>query len=250
MPRYKITIEYDGTKISGWQRQVNSSSVQQFIEDAIENFSQERVTIHGAGRTDSGVHALAQVAHFDLKKTFPPFVVLRAINYFLRPNRIVITDCVEIEESFHARFSAKKRHYRYMILNRKAESTLDSDRCWHVREELNIEKMQQAANNLIGDHDFTSFRAMRCQALSPLKTIDEIKIYKEEEKIIITIKAKSFLHHMVRNIVGTLVPIGLGKLAVEDMNRIIKAKNRKKAGATAPAHGLYFSKVEYNENTN
>jgi tRNA pseudouridine38-40 synthase len=164
-------------------------------------------------------------------------------------NKLNLTH-VEIDESFHARFSAKKRHYRYVILNRKAESALDSDRSWHVREELDIEKMQQAANYLIGDHDFTSFRAVRCQALSPLKTIDEIKIYKEDEKIIITIKAKSFLHHMVRNIVGTLVPIGLGKLAVEDMNRIIKAKNRKEAGATAPAHGLYFSKVEYDETTN
>lgn len=247
MPRYKITIEYDGTGISGWQRQINSSSVQQFIEEAIEKFSQEKVTVHGAGRTDSGVHALAQVAHFDLKKSYPDFIVQRAINHYLKPNRIIITDCEIVNETFHARFSAKKRHYRYIILNRPSPSSIDLDRSWHIREKLDIEKMQQAASILVGEHDFTSFRTMRCQALSPIKTIDEIKIHQEEEKIIVNISAKSFLHHMVRNIIGTIVPVGLGKISVEDISKIIQAKDRKEAGVTAPAQGLYFKKVEYHE---
>jgi tRNA pseudouridine38-40 synthase len=245
MPRYKITIEYDGTNISGWQRQLNSSSVQQFIEEAIGSFSHEKIVIFGAGRTDSGVHALAQVAHFDLEKTYPEHVVIRAINHFLRPNKIVITSCQIVDKNFHARFSAKKRHYRYVILNRAAISTLEENRSWHIREPLDIEKMQQAANFLIGHHDFTSFRATHCQALSPIKTLDEIKIYQEEEKIIITIKATSFLHHMVRNITGTLVPVGLGKLIPEDIKKILEEKIRRAAGPTAPAHGLYFSMVEY-----
>ncbi len=245
MPRYKITIEYDGSNISGWQRQLNSSSVQQFIEEAIEKFSLQKTIVHGAGRTDSGVHALAQVAHFDLEKQHPTYVVLRAINHFLRPHKIVITACEIVSEDFHARFSAKKRHYRYIILNRQALSALDANRSWHVKEFLSIEKMQQAANLLLGKHDFTSFRALHCQASSPIKTLDEIKIYREDEQIIIAIKAQSFLHHMVRNIVGTLVPIGMGKLAVEDMSKILEEKNRKAAGPTAPAHGLYFSMVEY-----
>lgn len=248
MPRYKITIEYDGTGISGWQRQINSSSVQQFIEEAIEKFSQEKVTVHGAGRTDSGVHALAQVAHFDLKKSYPDFIVQRAINHYLRPNRVIITYCEIVNETFHARFSAKKRHYRYIILNRSSPSSIDLDRSWHIREKLDIEKMQQASSILVGEHDFTSFRTMRCQALSPIKTIDEIKIHQEEEKIIVNISAKSFLHHMVRNIIGTIVPVGLGKISVEDISKIIQAKDRKEAGVTAPAQGLYFKKVEYDEN--
>ena len=245
MARYKIIIEYDGSDISGWQRQDNATSIQQFIEEAIENFSQEKVTIHGAGRTDAGVHSTGQVAHFDLTKDYPSYVVQRAINHFLRPNRIILVDCQIVETNFNARFSALKRHYRYVILNRSSPSVLTSHRAWHVREELDLEKLQEAANLLVGQHDFTSFRATHCQAQSPIKTLDEIKVYREGEQVIFTLKARSFLHHMVRNIIGTLILVGIGKWKVEDISKALEAKNRRSAGPTAPAHGLYFTKVEY-----
>jgi len=245
MPRYKIIIEYDGSGISGWQRQTNSNSVQQFIEEAIEKFSQEKVIIHAAGRTDAGVHALGQVAHFDLEKDYPSDVVKRAINHFLRPNKVIILNCQVIDNEFNARFSAIKRHYRYVILNRKSPSVLEVNKVWHVHEDLDIEKLQIAANLLIGQHDFTSFRATHCQAQSPIKTLDEIKIYREGEKVIFTLKARSFLHHMVRNIVGSLVLVGVGKWQVEDITKALQAKNRRSAGPTAPACGLYFVQVDY-----
>lgn len=249
MTRYKITIEYDGINFAGWQRQSNAPSIQQCIEEAIEKFSRETPSIYGSGRTDAGVHAHAQVAHFDLEKEYTPQSIIGAINHFIKPHRIVITHCEITSNDFHARFSAKKRHYRYLILNRNAPSSLDANRSWHIRAKLNIEAMQLAADSIIGQHDFTSFRATHCQALSPIKTLDEIKIYQQDEQIIITIKARSFLYHMVRNIVGTLIPIGLGKLKIEEMSKILKSKDRKNAKVTAPAHGLYFSMVEY-ENTN
>ena len=245
MPRYKIIIEYDGGNISGWQRQAHSSSIQQFIEEAIEKFSKEKVTIHAAGRTDAGVHALGQVAHFDLTKNYSTKEVQGAINYFLRPNKIIILDCEIVNETFHARFSAIKRHYRYVILNRKPSSVIDADRAWHIRDSLDIEKLQQAANLLLGKHDFTSFRALHCQAQSPIKTLDEIKVFAEGEKVIFTLKATSFLHHMVRNIVGSLVLVGTGKWKVDDIAKVLEARDRRSAGPTAPAHGLYFAKVEY-----
>ncbi len=245
MPRYKVIIEYDGTKLSGWQRQKNSHSVQQFIEEAIEKFSREIVVVHAAGRTDAGVHAIGQVAHFDLKKRYSTKEVQSAINYFLKPNKIIIISCEEVDEIFHSRFSALKRYYRYEILNRKSSSVFDQDRAWHIRETLDIQSMQLAANHLIGKHDFTSFRAAQCQARSPIKTIDEIKIFKQEEKVIFVIKAKSFLHHMVRNIVGSLVLVGMGKWRIEDMLKALEAKDRREAGPTAPACGLFFVRVDY-----
>ena len=245
MPRYKIIIEYDGTNISGWQIQPDTSSIQQFIQDAIESFSQEKIAIHAAGRTDAGVHATGQVAHFDLKKNFPTHVVQSAINYFLRPNLIVIISCEIVDDSFHARFSAIKRHYRYEVLNRQAPAALGVNKMWHVREPLDMNAMQEAANILVGSHDFTSFRAAQCQGKSPLKTIDEISIYREGEKILFIVKAKSFLHHMVRNIVGTLILVGTGKWCVEDVHKALEAKDRRQAGPTAPACGLYFTKIDY-----
>lgn len=245
MPRYKIIIEYDGSNISGWQRQANSPSIQQFIEDAIEKFSHERSIIHGAGRTDAGVHALGQVAHFDLKQEYPSNVVQRAINHFLRPNKITIIHCEIVDNEFNARFSAKKRHYKYIILNRNAPSVFENGRAWHIRENLDVEKLQMAANLLIGKHDFTSFRATHCQALSPIKTLDNINVFKEKENIIITLEAKSFLHHMVRNIVGSLVLVGNEKWQLSNITKSLEAKNRCSAGPTAPACGLYFVQVDY-----
>ncbi len=245
MPRYKITIEYDGTETSGWQRQANGTSIQQFIEEAIEQFAKEKVVVHAAGRTDSGVHALGQVAHFDLKLEHSEHVVQRAVNHFLKPNKIILLDCKVVDSDFHARFSAKKRNYKYVITNRAMPSVLDVNRTWHIHQKLDIDKMQEAANFLIGHHDFTSFRALHCQAQSPVKTLDEIKIYSEEEKIFFTLRATSFLHHMVRNIVGSLVLVGLRKWQPRDIKTTLEAKDRSKAGPTAPACGLYFTKVEY-----
>lgn len=245
MPRYKITIEYDGTGVSGWQRQVNGNSIQQFLEEAIAKFSKEQVTVHGSGRTDAGVHAFAQVAHFDLELEHHPHIIQRTINHFLKPNKVIITECEIVDVEFHARFSAKRRLYQYVVLNRLVPSVLLENRAWHVRENLDVNKMQEAANLLLGLHDFTSFRATHCQALSPIKTVDEIKISQEDDKIFFNLKAPSFLHHMVRNIVGTLVLVGKGKWKVEDVARALAAKDRKASGPTAPAQGLYFVKVQY-----
>ncbi len=245
MPRYKLIIEYNGTNFSGWQTQAHSPSIQQSIEKAIEKFSFQKVNIHAAGRTDAGVHAFGQVAHFDLEKSYRLKEVQGAINHHLKPLPINIIDCEEVDNVFHARFSAKKRYYRYIILNRKSSSIFSKDRAWHLRDELNFLDMQEAANILIGQHDFTSFRAKHCQAHSPIKTMDEISIFKEKDQVIIDLKAKSFLHHMVRNIVGSLSLVGQGKWNKDDIARILKAKDRQYAAATAPACGLYFVKVDY-----
>jgi tRNA pseudouridine38-40 synthase len=245
MPKYKITIEYDGTGIYGWQRQAEGPSVQKFIEEAIEKFSKEKVNIYVAGRTDAGVHALGQVAHFELEEEYPEYIIQRSINHFLKPNKIIILECEKADSEFHARFSAQKRNYKYIIINRPMPSVLDVKRAWHIRQSLDVDKMQEAANYLVGMHDFTSFRAANCQAKSPVKQIDEIKIYKDGERIIFTLRAPSFLYHMVRNIVGSLQLVGLGQWKPEEIKTVLEAKDRSKAGVTAPPHGLYFTKVEY-----
>lgn len=245
MTRYKITIEYDGTDFSGWQRQHNASSVQEFIEQAIEKFTGQKTVLYCAGRTDAGVHALGQVAHFDLDgDSLQTNTVVNAINYHLRPKPIVILDCKIVTEDFHARFSAKKRFYEYRILNRHSSPALDEKRVWHIKYPLNVDLMQQAASYLIGQHDFSSFRASQCQAHSPIKTIEAIKIAKSEY-IIIEVEAISFLYHMVRNIVGTLVLAGMNKITPGEVKNILDACDRTKAGVTAPAAGLYFKKVLY-----
>lgn len=245
MVRYKIIVEYDGTSFVGWQKQQMGLSVQQVIEEAIEKFSKERVTVHAAGRTDAGVHALGQVAHFDLTKRYSTKEVRGAINHFLKPHKVMILNCEEVSEEFHARFSAVKRYYRYEVFNREMISVFADKRSWHIREKLDLDKMQKGANYLIGEHDFTSFRTVHCQAKSPIKTLDEILIIKEKDKVVFLLKAKSFLHHMVRNIVGTLAKVGMSKLQPEDVLKILESKDRKQAGQTAPASGLYFVKVDY-----
>ncbi|MBP7189932.1 MAG: tRNA pseudouridine(38-40) synthase TruA [Rickettsiaceae bacterium] len=244
MPRYKATIEYLGTGLSGFQTQANAPSVQEFIESSIEKFSHEKVTIYAAGRTDAGVHAYGQVIHFDLEKHIEPHIALRALNHFLKPNISVIS-CEIAEEDFHARFSAKKRHYLYRILNRESDSAIDQNRIWHVKHPLDVSAMIKASEYLIGMHDFTSFRCSACQAKSPVKTISKIDISKVEDEVHFRISAPSFLHNMVRNIVGTLVMVGTSKWKIEDVKTALEAKDRRAAGPTAPAHGLYFMKVDY-----
>ncbi len=242
---YKAIIEYDGTGLSGWQRQKEHISVQQLLEEAIFAFSQEEIQVQASGRTDAGVHARGQVINFRLEKKFSPFSIINGINFHLNKAAIAVIDIEEIDDEFNARFNAKKRYYRYHIINRTARLTIDRDRAWHVANELDINAMSKAAQYFIGNHDFTSFRASACQSKSPVKTIDNITITKEGDNIYIDIEALSFLHHMVRNIVGTLIKVGKGDWQAEYVEDILDAKDRRKAGATAPACGLYFMKVDY-----
>jgi len=308
MTRYKLTLEYNGTNLIGWQANEQGPSVQSLVADAIFKFSGQRVDVVAAGRTDAGVHALGMVAHFDLipfpkgrgggeadgvgvpritaslargddfycTTTPPPNggtpspakgnadTIMRALNFYLTQVAapVAILDCEAVGDDFHARFSCVCRNYRYIILNRRAPAVLDRDQVWWIPRELDIEKMRAAAARLIGNHDFTSFRAAECQAKSPVKTLDEIEICKmenvkcktENEKktssiyhfpsyIALDFSARSFLHHQVRNMVGTLVEIGLGKPF--DIDEILAARDRRAAGPTAPPSGLYFVSAEY-----
>ncbi len=244
--RYKITIEYDGTDYVGWQKQKDGLGVQEVIEKAIKKFSGEDVEIYGAGRTDAGVHGLGQVAHFDLAKEYPIKTIRDAINANIdKSDKVIILDAEVVDEDFHARFSAQERSYVYKIVNRKARLTLDGKRAWWHPTPLDLDNMQSCANVLIGEHDFTSFRASECQAKSPIKSISEITLSQNGDVISIYVRAKSFLHHQVRNIAGTLLWAGQGKITPQEMKTILEAKDRTKAGPTAPAHGLYFLKIRY-----
>ncbi|KIE05113.1 tRNA pseudouridine synthase A [Candidatus Jidaibacter acanthamoeba] len=245
LKRYRITIEYDGTGLVGWQRQRTGISVQGLIEESIYKLSMENVTVYGAGRTDAGVHAYAQVAHFDLVKEFPPHKIRDALNHFLQPNLVSIIKAEQVASDFHARFDAKQRSYIYKIVNRSSPLTLDNNKAWHVIKKLNIRDMQEAADFLIGKHDLSSFRSVYCQSDTSIKSIDEIKILENCNEVLINIAAPSFLHNQVRIIVGTLVKIGKGEWNVEKMKEIIAARNRTAAGSTAPPYGLYFKNVIY-----
>jgi tRNA pseudouridine38-40 synthase len=245
MPRYRLTIEYDGSPFCGWQRQVGQPSVQQALEDAIEAFSGERVTTQAAGRTDTGVHALGQVAHFDLSKSWDPFRVSEALNFHLKRNPVAIIDATEVDETFEARFSATARHYEYRILNRRARAALEHNRVWHVQAQLDAEAMHQAGQLALGQHDFTTFRAAECQARSPVKTLDRLDVTRETEHIVIRASARSFLHHQVRSLAGSLKLVGEGKWAPSDFGAALDARDRSRCGALAPPTGLYLVKVDY-----
>ena len=248
MPRYKLTIEYDGTPYCGWQKQANGPSVQAAIEAACEKFLHVSVELTVAGRTDAGVHAKGQVAHVDFPVAREPFNIREGLNKLLIPHPIVILKAEEVSAEFNARLDAQKRHYLYRILNRDARPTLDVTRAWHVFYPLDIAAMQEAAQHLIGHHDFTSFRSSECQAQSPMRTLDEILIKrrtKDPSHVMINVVAKSFLHRQVRNITGTLMLVGAGKWKPEQVKEALAARDRRAAGPTAPAHGLYLMKVEY-----
>ncbi|MEO1206732.1 MAG: tRNA pseudouridine(38-40) synthase TruA [Pseudomonadota bacterium] len=245
MPRYRITIEYDGTPFSGWQIQATDRSVQHELVDAIAAFSGERVVVRGAGRTDSGVHATGQVAHFDLKKTWQPFRIQEALNYHLRPDPIAIVTCREVPDIFDARFSALARHYRYRILNRRAPPALDAGKVWWVPSPLNESAMHEAAQLLVGHHDFTTFRASQCQAASPIKTLDRLVVTRHDNEVIIKACARSFLHNQVRSLVGTLKHVGEGKWTSQHVAKALAAKDRKACGMVAPPTGLYLVHVDY-----
>lgn len=245
MTRWKITIEYDGGPFVGWQRQAEGVSVQGSVEAAIEKFSQEKATLYGAGRTDSGVHALAQVAHFEITKEVGADTVRDALNFHLKALPIAILSAEVVDNTFNARVSATARHYRYRILNRRSPAALLIGRVWHLPQSLNVEAMHDAAQLLVGHHDFTSFRATSCQSKSPLKTLDRLTVTRNADEIIIEASARSFLHHQMRNFVGTLKLVGDGKWSRQDVKEALNAKHRAAAGPTAPSDGLYLLRVDY-----
>jgi tRNA pseudouridine38-40 synthase len=243
--RYRLTLEYNGGPFVGWQRQDNGPSVQGALEAAIEKLSGERVTVTGAGRTDAGVHALGQVAHFDLEKTFAPDKVRDALNHFLRPDPVVVLEAREAEADFHARFSATARHYLFRILNRRAPPGLDDGRVWHVSHRLDAEAMHVAAQGLVGQHDFTTFRAAECQSASPVKTLDRLTVSRRGDEIHIEASARSFLHHQIRSFAGTLKLVGEGKWQPKDVAGALAARDRSRCGPVSPPDGLYLVKVDY-----
>ncbi len=245
MPKYKLTIEYDGTDLVGWQRQDNGMGVQQVLEEACEVFAGHAVRLHTAGRTDAGVHALGMVAHFEMDKNIEPRKVLLAINHHSKPYRISVVDCAYGGEDFHARFSCVERSYLYRILCRRGRPALDQKRVWWVQQNLDAQAMHEAAQVLIGHHDFSTFRAAHCQANSPMRTLDEISVEQVGEEIHVRCRAKSFLHHQVRNIVGSLFLVGRGKWKADDLKAALEAKDRTKGGQTAPPEGLYFVEAKY-----
>ncbi len=245
MARFKLTIEYDGSGFVGWQRQDNGFAVQQALEQAITAFCGEQVTVFGAGRTDSGVHALAQVAHFDLAADFSAYNVCEAINYHLKPHAVAVLDAVIVDDDFHSRFSATGRSYIYRITERRAPLTLDRGRCWRKKGKIDTDAMHEAAQLLVGKHDFTTFRATHCQAKSPVKTLRRLDVERHGCDIRVYAEARSFLHHQVRNMVGTLMLVGHGKWSNEDISAALAARARSTGGETAPACGLYLSGVSY-----
>lgn len=245
MYRYKITLEYLGAGYCGWQRQKEALSLQQIIEDAIFSFSNQKVMLIVAGRTDSGVNAYGQVAHFDLEKYYDPRRLMHSINHFSRPHTIGVIKAEIVSNEFNARFSAKARHYVYKILNRDAINIINKGLQTDIRNKLDVYKMQEAANYLLGQHDFTSFRASGCQAKSPIKTIDKIEIIKLGDTIEVRVSALSFLYHMIRNIVGNLLLVGDGTWPPSKIKEILEAKDRQVSAPTAAPEGLYFLKVDY-----
>jgi len=245
MSRYKISLEYDGTHYIGWQAQKLGNSIQQRLQQAIYSFCQNKVLVYGSGRTDAGVHAVGQVAHFDLPDLRDPREINKALNFYLKESGISVLDVAVVPETFHARFSAVMREYRYDIINRYVPPALMAAYAWHVPLPLDIESMKAAAKHLVGTHDFSSFRSSECQSRSPCKTLVSVVIENHADKISIHIKARSFLHNQVRIMVGSLVEVGLGKKSPDDIKNILAMRDRTKAGRTAPAHGLFFISVEY-----
>jgi tRNA pseudouridine38-40 synthase len=245
MPRYKLLIEYDGTPFVGWQIQGSGPTVQGALATAIEEFCGERVSVRGAGRTDAGVHALGQVAHIDLAKAWDADTVRDAINAHLRPHPVAVLAAEAAPETFDARFSATKRHYRYRIVNRRADLALDRGRVWRVSRPLDAATMHAAAQRLIGRHDFTTFRHAECQAKSPVKTLDQLDVTRAGNEVTIAASARSFLHTQVRSMVGALVAIGEGRWSADDLSAALIAHDRAACATVAPPDGLYLVRVDY-----
>jgi tRNA pseudouridine38-40 synthase len=245
MPRYKIIVEYDGAPFAGWQYQENAPSVQRTIMDAIQAFSGEKVMVQGAGRTDAGVHALGQVAHFDLAAERPTDTIRDALNAHLRPQPVAILSAEKAADDFDARRSAVRRHYLYRIANRRPDLAIERGRAWRVSRRLDAEAMHAAAQRLVGKHDFTTFRSTECQAKSPVKTLDRLDVTRLGDEIHVTAVARSFLHNQVRSMVGSLVPVGDGKWTASDLAGALAARDRSACGPVAPPDGLYLVRVDY-----
>ncbi len=245
MPRYRLTVEYDGRPFCGWQRQANAVSVQQVLEEAIARFSGERVSIQAAGRTDAGVHALGQVVSFDLSREWNPFKVREALNYHTKPYPVAIIDASRAGGDFEARFSATARRYEYRLLNRRARAALEDGRVWHVPIPLDAASMHVAAQLILGRHDFTTFRASECQANSPIRTLDQLDVCRQGEMIVVSARARSFLHSQVRSMVGSLKLVGEGRWAPARFRSALDARSRAACGPLAPPDGLYLTGVDY-----
>ena len=245
MPRYKLTVEYDGRPFAGWQIQADQLTVQGLLTAAVEALSGDKTLVQGAGRTDAGVHARAQVAHVDLSKEWDTDTIRDALNAHLRPHPIAILAAERAADDFNARTSAIRRHYLYRIINRRADLTLEAGRAWRVPRPLDAAAMHKAAQRLIGKHDFTTFRSTECQAKSPVKTLDILKVERSGEDVYVASVARSFLHNQVRSMVGSLVPVGEGKWSPDDLAKALEARDRAACGPVAPPDGLYLTKVEY-----
>lgn len=247
MPRYKLVVEYDGSLFHGWQRQSNGPSIQEALEDALFKFCGERATVFGAGRTDAGVHAWGQVAHVDLARNVDPDTMRKAVTFHMKPAAIAVLSAERAADDFHARFSAIERAYLYRIVNRSAPLALERHRAWHVFQPLDTGRMHEAAQFLLGRHDFTTFRASNCQANSPVKTLDALDVMRDGNEIRIVARARSFLHHQVRNMVGSLKLVGEGRWSAADLRAAFEARDRTQGGPTAPPEGLYLTGVKYPE---
>jgi tRNA pseudouridine38-40 synthase len=245
MPRYKLTIEYDGAPFSGWQVQDTALTVQGVLEAAVKAMTGEDARVNGAGRTDAGVHALGQVAHIELEKGVRIDKLRDGLNFYLRPNPVGVLSAEEVGSDFEARFSAIRRHYLYRVINRRADLTIDAGRAWRVARPLNVDAMHDAAQRLVGKHDFTTFRAMECQAKSPVRTLDALDVVRDGDDIRITSHARSYLHHQVRSMVGSLVWVGEGRWSADDLAAALAAKHRTACGVVAPPDGLYLVRVDY-----
>ena len=245
MPRYKLTIEYDGTPFFGWQVQDTLPSVQGALEAAVKAISGVDARVHGAGRTDAGVHALGQVAHVDLAKEFAPGRLRDGLNAHIRPHPIGVLSAEIVPDTFEARFSAIKRHYRYRIVNRRANLAIDAGHVWRVGNALDTDAMHEAAQRLIGKHDFTTFRDTECQAKSPEKTLDQLDVIRNGNAVDIVTSARSYLHSQVRSMVGSLVWVGSGRWSADDLAAALAARNRAACGPVSPPDGLYLVRVDY-----
>ena len=249
MPRYALTLEFDGTPFMGLQRQSHGPSVQQAVEEAVEAFCGEQVRMQSAGRTDTGVHAYAMRAHIDLEKEWTTFKVTEALNAHLRPNPIAVTHCEIVPDDWHARFSCEGRSYIYKICNRRAPLTVEKNRAWQVPQNLDEAAMHDAAQILVGEHDFTTFRSVNCQAQSPVKTLGRLDVYRESEWVYVEAEARSFLHHQVRSMVGCLAYVGMGRWSKKRVEAALVARDRQALGLNAPPYGLYFVAAKYPNET-
>lgn len=245
MTRYALTLEYDGRPFMGWQRQDHGPSVQEAVKAAIEKMLGEDAVVHAAGRTDAGVHALAMRAHVELRRELPPFRLMEGLNALLRPDPVAVLACDIVPDDWHARFSCIGRSYEYRIVNRRAPLTWEAGLAWRVPTPLDAEAMHEAAQRLVGRHDFTTFRSAHCQSESPVKTLDRLDVDREGDRIRIIAEARSFLHHQVRSMVGCIALVGQGKWEVEDLSAALAARDRAALGYNAPPDGLYFTGARY-----